>query len=100
MVHGGIFPFPPEKLQKAAKVKLQQLFLFLQLTINNNTLISGTFMEKAAFNKTTLFDRNLEINLRKKPAKYYIWSTALCGAETWTLRKVDQEHLEMFEMRS
>jgi hypothetical protein len=25
----------------------------------------------------------------KKLVKWYIWSIALCGAETWTLRKVD-----------
>ena len=27
----------------------------------------------------------------------YIWSTALYGAETWTLRAVDQKNLESFE---
>ena len=27
-----------------------------------------------------------------------IWSIALYGAETWTLRAVDQKHLESFEM--
>ena len=26
------------------------------------------------------------------PANCYIWSIALCGAETWTLRKVDQKY--------
>ena len=30
--------------------------------------------------------------------KFYIWSIALHGAETWTLRAVDQIHLESFEM--
>ena len=30
--------------------------------------------------------------------KCYIWSTALYGAETWTLRAVDQKHLESFEV--
>ena len=30
--------------------------------------------------------------------KCYIWSIALCGAETGTLRAVDQKHLESFEM--
>jgi hypothetical protein len=30
--------------------------------------------------------------------KYYSWSLALCGAETWALRKVDQKYLETFEM--
>ena len=28
----------------------------------------------------------------------YIWSIALYGAETWTLRAVDQKHLESFEV--
>jgi len=30
--------------------------------------------------------------------KCYIWSIALNGAETWTLRAVDQKNLESFEM--
>ena len=30
--------------------------------------------------------------------KWYIWSIALYGAETWTLRVIDQKHLESFEM--
>jgi hypothetical protein len=30
--------------------------------------------------------------------KRYIWSIALCGAEIWTLRKIDQKHFESFEM--
>jgi hypothetical protein len=36
--------------------------------------------------------------LRKKPVKCYVWSIALYGAETWTLRAVVQKHLESFEM--
>jgi len=30
--------------------------------------------------------------------KCYVWSIALCGAETWTLRATDQKHLGSFEM--
>ena len=45
-----------------------------------------------------LFTRRLDINLRKKLVKCYIWSTELYGAETWTLGKVDQKYLESFEM--
>jgi len=30
--------------------------------------------------------------------KCYVWSIALYGAETWTLRAVDQKHLESSEM--
>ena len=34
----------------------------------------------------------------KKLLKCYIWSMALYGAETWTLRATDQKRLESFEM--
>jgi hypothetical protein len=55
-------------------------------------------MAKAAFNnKKTLFTSKLDLNLRKKLVKCYIWSIALCGAETWTLGKVDQKYLESFK---
>jgi len=56
-------------------------------------------MAKAAFNKKrALFTSTLDLNLRKKLVKCYIWSIALYGAETWTLRAVDQKNLESFEM--
>jgi hypothetical protein len=48
-------------------------------------------MAQAALNKNkTLFVSRLDLNLRKKIVKFYIRSIALCGAATWTLRKVDQ----------
>jgi hypothetical protein len=54
---------------------------------------------KAAFNKKrTLFTSTLNLELRKKLVKYYVWSIALYGAETWTLRAVDQKHLESFKL--
>jgi hypothetical protein len=47
-------------------------------------------MAKAAFNKKrTLFTCTLDLELRKKLVKCYVWSIALYGAETWTLRAVD-----------
>jgi len=56
-------------------------------------------MAKAAFNSNrTLFTRKLDLELRKKLVKCYIWSVALYGAETWMLRAVDQKHMESFEM--
>jgi len=56
-------------------------------------------MAKAAFNKKrALFTSTLDLGLRKKLVKCYIWSIALYGAETWTLRAIDQKHLESFEM--
>jgi len=40
-------------------------------------------MAKAAFNKkNTLFTSKLDLNLRKKLVKCYIWSMAFYGAET------------------
>jgi hypothetical protein len=56
-------------------------------------------MVKAAFNKKrALFTSTLDLELRKKLVKCYIWSIALYGAEIWTLRAVDQKHLESFEL--
>jgi hypothetical protein len=50
-------------------------------------------MAKAAFNKKrALFTSTLDLEFRKKLVKCYIWSIALYGAETWTLRAVDQKH--------
>ena len=55
-------------------------------------------MAKAAFNKKkALFTSTLDLEMRKKRVKCYIWSIALYGAETWTLRAVDEKHLESFE---
>ena len=54
---------------------------------------------KAAFTKKrALFTSTLGLELRKKLVECYIWSIALYGTETWTLRAVDQKHLEIFEM--
>ena len=62
-------------------------------------LICRIAMAKAAFNKKrTLVTSTLDLELRKKLVKCYIWDIALYGAETWTLRAVDQKHLKSFEM--
>jgi hypothetical protein len=55
---------------------------------------------KSALNKKKfLFTNKLDLNLTKKPVKCYIWSRALYGAETWTLRKIDQKYLESFKIQ-
>jgi len=41
---------------------------------------------------------NVHSILRTNIVKCYIWSKALCGAETGTLRTVDQKQLEGFEI--
>jgi hypothetical protein len=56
-------------------------------------------MAKTASNKNrVLFTGKVDLELRKKLGKYYIWSIALYGAENCTLRAADQKHLESFEM--
>jgi hypothetical protein len=48
-------------------------------------------MTKAAFSKKrALFTSTLDLKLKKKLVKCYIWSiqVALYGAETWTIRAV------------
>ena len=56
-------------------------------------------MAKVAFNKNkTPFTSKLDLDLRKKLVKYYIWIMAFYGAETWTVRAADQKYLESFEM--
>ena len=54
---------------------------------------------KEAFNKKkNLLNGPLNKELRKRLAKCYIWSVALYGVETWTLRKEDEKRIEAFEM--
>jgi len=54
---------------------------------------------KVAFNKKrAFFTSTLDLELRKKLVKCYIWIIALYGAETGTLRAVDQKHLQSSEM--
>jgi hypothetical protein len=55
---------------------------------------------KAAFNKKKmLFTSILDLNLREKLVKCYIWSSALYDAETRTLQKVGHKCPESFEVR-
>jgi len=56
-------------------------------------------MAKAAFNKKrVIFTGTLDLELRKKLVKCHIWGIALYGAETGTVRAVDQKQLESCEM--
>jgi hypothetical protein len=49
-------------------------------------------MIKAGFNKKkTPFTRKLDLELRKKLVKSYIWNIALHGAETRTLSEIRSE---------
>ena len=58
----------------------------------NSHVIDWIAMAKVTFNKKkTLFTSKLDLDLRKKLVKCYIWSMALYGAETWTLRAADRK---------
>ena len=56
-------------------------------------------MSKQAFNrKISLLTCTLNIELRKKLVRYYVWSIAVDGPETWPLRSLERKYLESFEM--
>jgi hypothetical protein len=44
----------------------------------------------------TLFTSKMDLELKKKLVKWYIWSIALYGAETWTLRAIDKKNIKSF----
>jgi hypothetical protein len=60
--------------------------------------MSRIAMAKAGFKKKkNHFTSILDLNLRKKLIKCYIWNIAFYGAETWPLRQVSQKYLENFK---
>lgn len=62
-------------------------------------LKSRIAMAKDAFNKRReLLTKRMSINLKKRIIKIIVWSVALYGSETWTLRKKERDKLEAFEM--
>jgi hypothetical protein len=61
-------------------------------------IISRMTVAKAAFNEKTVFTGKLDLNVRKKLVKCFIWNIALCGAGIWKLRKLDQKYLESVEV--
>jgi len=52
--------------------------------MDSRAIATGDFRKTKA-----LVTSKYDLKFRKKSVKYYIWSTTLCGAETWTLRKLD-----------
>ena len=56
-------------------------------------------MAKEAFNKKrSIFCGPLEKELRKRLVKFFVWSVASYGTESWTLRRNEQKRLEAIEM--
>jgi len=62
------------------------------------TLKKRSFQKQGSSRRRRRRRPKLDVNLTKKEVKCYIWSIALCGVETWTLRKVNQKCLESFEI--
>ena len=61
-------------------------------------LNQGLPWQKLHLTRRIFFTSKLDLNLRKKLVKCYVWSMALYGAENWKLRGTDQKRLESFEM--
>jgi len=97
-------PFPVKIMIDQKQLENVESFKYLGSTLTNDgkctcEIKCRTATANAAFNKKrALFISTLDLELRKKLVKCYIWSIALYGAETWTLRAVDRKHLECFEM--
>ena len=54
---------------------------------------------KETFNrKISLLTSKLNFELKNKLVRCNVWSIALYGSETWTLRKLGRKYLESFEM--
>jgi len=96
-------PFPVKIIIDKKQLENVESFKYFGSILTNDGRCSCEMkcriaMAKAAFNKRrTHFTSTLDLEKRKKLVKCYIWSTALYGAETWTLRAVDQKHLESFK---
>jgi len=96
-------PFPVKIMIYQKQLENVKSFKYLGIILTNDGRCTCEIkcriaMAKAAFNKKrALFTSTLDLELRKKLVKFYICSLASYGAETWTLRAVDQKHLESFE---
>jgi hypothetical protein len=53
---------------------------------------------KQYLTKISLLTSKISLELRKKLVRSYIWSIALYGSETWTLKTLQRKNLESFEM--
>jgi hypothetical protein len=97
-------PFPVKIMVDQKQLENLESFIYLGNMLTSDgrctcEIKSRIAMAKVAFNtKRALFTSTLDLKLRKKPVKCYIWSIASYGAETWTIRAVDQKHQESLEL--
>jgi len=84
-------PFPVKIMIDQKQLENVESFKYLDSILTNDGRCTCEIkcriaMAKASFNKNkALFIRTLDLELRKKLVKCYIWGIALYGAETWTL---------------
>lgn len=56
-------------------------------------------MGRDTFNKKkTLFCNKMNLGMRKKLAKFYVWNVLLFGCKTWAMGRRDRDRTEIFEM--
>ena len=85
--------FPVKIMIDQGQLENVESFKYLGSILTNNGRCTCEIkcriaMAKAAFNKNrTLFTSTLDLELRKKLVKCYVWSIAFHGAETWTLEQ-------------
>ena len=71
--------------------------LFLKSLVQKDLIrIQFLFLPYCSF----YFHRQIGLIYKKETNKTLHLEHSLCGAETWTLRKIDQKHLEVFDMWS
>jgi hypothetical protein len=96
--------FPVKLMIDQKHLENVECFKYLGSILTNDGSYTYEFksriaVAKAAFNnKWALFTSKMDLEMKKKLVKCYIWSIAIYGAGTWTLWSVDQKHLESFEM--
>ena len=80
-------PSPVTNMIDQKQLENVECFKYLGSLLTNDgrstrEIKSRIAIAKAAFSKKTLFTSKLDLNLRKKLIKCYIWSMTLYGAET------------------
>jgi len=97
-------PFPVKLMIDQKKLENMESFKYLGSILANDGRCTCEMkcrvpMVKATFNnKRAFFTGTLDLALRKKLVKCYIWNIALYGVGTWKFWAVDQKQLESFGM--
>jgi hypothetical protein len=89
-------PLPVKIMIDQRQLENVESFKYLGSILTNNgrctcEIKCSIAMAKATFNKKrTLFTSTLDLELRKKLVKCYMWSIALYGVEIWCWRRMEK----------